>query len=42
MAKIISIITNSPQTNHKVTHSADSHITTHIRYLQWNLRIVYT
>jgi hypothetical protein len=30
MAKRISKITNSPQTSHTNTHSADSHITTHI------------
>jgi hypothetical protein len=41
-AKRIPISTNSPQTSHKVTHSADSHITTHIRYTQWKITIVYT
>jgi len=30
----IYIITKSPQTSYKVTVTADSHITTHIRYFQ--------
>jgi len=34
MAKRISKITKSPHTNQTITHSGDSHITTHIRYLQ--------
>jgi len=40
MAIRITIITNNPQSCHKVTDCGYSHMTTHITYLQYNLMVL--